>query len=146
MTVLVGLFEDKLYELGEQYAISMNDLFWGDGVADPKALAGIQSLVTIDPSVGSVGGLDRSLAANAFWRNRARTTAFGAKVSGTPALAAHGGGPITSAVTDGGALITVLQSEYRQLTRYGGRPTKFIAGSDFIAALEKEYAPTATTR
>jgi hypothetical protein len=137
MTVLVGLLEDKLYELGEQYSISMNNLLWGDGVADAKALAGIQSIITVDPSVGVVGGIDR--ATNPWWRNRARTTAFGVKVTGTPALAAWGGDKVTAAATNGGALITLLQGDYRQMVRYGGKPNKFLAGSDFIAAIEMEF-------
>lgn len=138
MTVLVGLLEDKLFDLGENYARGMNKLAYGDGVADPKAMAGLGLLVAADPSVGVVGGLDRANAAYTWWRNRARTAAFGAKVAGTPALAAWGGDAVTSNVADGGALLTVLQGERRQLTRNGGSPDLFIAGSDFIAAMEKE--------
>lgn len=138
MTALVNLLEDKLGELGEQYARSMNLLMWGDGVADAKALAGIRHLIAADPSVGTVGGLDRSVAANSWWRNRARTAAFGTKVGVTPALAAHGGGAVTSNVADGGALLQVLQAERRQLIRYGGQPDTFICGSDFLGAMEKE--------
>lgn len=138
MTVLVGLLEDKLFALGEQYARSMNLLAYGDGVADAKAIAGLQYLIAADPSVGVVGGIDRAVAANAFWRNRARTVAFGAKVTGTPALAAHGGDAVTSATTDGGALLQVLQYEYRQMTRYGGTPNKAFCGSAFLDAMEKE--------
>lgn len=139
MHVLVGLFEDKLYELGEQYAISMDKLFAGDGTGDAKALTGIKAYVSDDPSVGTVGGIDRAVVGNEYWRNRARTTAFGVKVGATPALGAWGGDKITSDVADGGTLLTTLQNEYRQLTRYGGRPTVFQCGSDFMAALEKEY-------
>ena len=89
-TVLVNLFQDKLFELGEQYARGMNGLLWGDGTVDPKALAGMRFLISADPSVGVVGGLDQSLANNSWWRNRARTTAFGIKVGGTPALGGLG--------------------------------------------------------
>jgi hypothetical protein len=138
MTVLVGLLEDKLFDLGENYARGMNKLAYGDGTADPKAMAGLGLLVADDPSVGVVGGLDRANAAYTWWRNRAYTAAFGAKVTGTPALSAWGGGPITSDVADGGALLTALQTMKRQLTRYGGEPDTFVAGSDFIAAMEKE--------
>ena len=136
LTVLVGLLEDKLFELGEQYARSMNLLAYGDGVADAKALAGLALLIADDPSVGTVGGIDRASAA--YWRNRARTAAFGAKVTGTPALAAHGGGAIVSNVADGGALLQALQYEYRQLIRYGGKPDTFVCGSAFLDAMEKE--------
>ena len=137
-TVLVNLFQDKLFELGEQYARGMNGLLWGDGTVDPKALAGMRFLISADPSVGVVGGLDQSLANNSWWRNRARTTAFGIKVSGTPALGVHGGDSITSDPANGGALISILQTEYRQLIRYGGKPTMALCGSDFIGAMEVE--------
>src|SRR4029077_17000465 len=120
---------DKLFDLGENYARGMNKLAYGDGVADPKAMAGLGLLIAADPSVGTVGGLDRSNAAYTWWRNRAHTAAFGAKVTGTPALAAWGGGPITSDPANGGTLLQTLQYERRQLIRYGGKPDLFIAGS-----------------
>jgi hypothetical protein len=138
VTVLVNLFQDKLFELGEQYARGMNGLLWGDGVADVKALAGMRYLISDDPSVGTIAGLDQSLALNSWWRNRARTTAFGLKVAGTPALAAHGGDSIQPDPADGGALLTALQNEYRQLIRYGGKPTMALCGSDFLGAMEME--------
>lgn len=127
MTVLVNLLEDKLNDFGEQYARSMTKLLWGDGTADPKALAGIQSIIRDNPATGVVGGIDA--AVHSWWRNRAYTTAAGA---------AGGNAPITSAATNGGALLQVLQQEYRQLIRYGGDPTEFLAGSAFINAMEVE--------
>ena len=138
MHVLVGLLEDKLFDLGEKYARDFNKLLYGNGVADPKALAGLSLLVADDPSVGVVGGLDRANAAHAWWRNRARTAAFGTKVSGTPALGAHGGGAVTSNPANGGALLQVLQAEKRQLMRYGGKPDLFVVGSAFLSAMETE--------
>lgn len=126
VTVLVNLLQDKLEDFGEQYARTMNALMWGDGTADAKALAGMQAIIVDNPSTGSLGGLART---NTWWRNRAATTAFGG---------AGGRGPVTSDPANGGALWTFLQQERRQLTRYGGRPTKFLAGSDFINALETE--------
>lgn len=138
MHVLVGLLEDKLFDLGENYARRFNALLYGDGVADAKALAGLKLLVSDDPSVGIVGGINRATAGFEWWRNRAYTAAFGVKVSGTPALGAWGGGAITSNVANGGALLQVLQSELRQLTRYGGKPDLVVAGSSFIGAMETE--------
>lgn len=138
MHVLVGLFENKLFDFGERYARSLNSLLWQDGTGDAKAMAGIQSIITANPSTGTVGGLDRATASNSWWRNRARTAAFGTAVGATPALAAHGGGAVTSSAADGGALIQTLQIEKRQLVRFGGNPTMFLAGSDFIGAMEVE--------
>lgn len=127
VTVLVNLLQDKLEDFGEQYARTMNALLWGDGVADAKALAGMQSIILDSPAVGTTGGLART---NTWWRNRAATAAFGA---------AGGRGAITSSPTNGGALITFLQQEYRQLIRFGGKPSKALAGSDFISAMEIEF-------
>jgi hypothetical protein len=127
MTALVGLLQDKLEDFGQQYAIKMNALLWGDGVADPKALAGLRSIIVDAPTLGTFGGLTRTT--NTWWRNRAATTAN---------AAAGGQGPITSATTNGGALLQFLQAESRQLIRYGARPNVALAGSSFIAAMETE--------
>jgi hypothetical protein len=135
-TVLVGLLQDALQDVSEQYARGMNNLLWTNGSADPKALAGMAALVTDTPGTGIVAGIDRTT--KTWWRNRAYTAAMGTAVGGTPALAAWGGGPITSATTNGGALITLLQSEYRQLTRFGGKPNTAFCGSSWLGALETE--------
>jgi hypothetical protein len=135
-TVLVGLLQDALQDVSEQYARGMNNLLWTNGAADPKALAGMAALITDDPSTGIVAGINR--AQKTWWRNRAFTTAMGTAVGVTPALSAWGGAPITSATTNGGALITKLQSEYRQLTRYGAKPNTGFCGSDWLGALETE--------
>ena len=127
MTVLVGLLEDKLEDLGEQYSRSLDKLIHGDGTGDAKALAGIMALISAAPSTGTVGGLDR--ATYPWWRNRARTAAN---------AAAGGTGAVTSNVADGGALLQVIQKDYLQLTRFGGKPTKMFVGSDFLDALQKE--------
>lgn len=137
-TVLVNMWENKLFDFGERYARSLNSLLWGDGTGDAKALHGIQHFIVADPSQGTVGGKDRSVSANAYLRNRARTAAFGTAVGGTPALATHGGDAVTSSPTNGGALIQALQYEGRQLRKYGGKPDVFLAGSDFIDAYERE--------
>lgn len=122
-TVLVNIFQDKLFDLGERYAITLNNLLWGDGTGDAKALAGIQSMITQNPATGTVGGINR--ATSTWWRNRAITTAAG-------------NGPITSSTANGGALVQKLQEEYRQLIRYGGRPQTFLCGSSFLDAMEVE--------
>jgi hypothetical protein len=102
----------------------MNALGYGDGVADPKALAGIKFLVADNPAVGIVGGINRATAGNEWWRNLARTAASG--------------GAVTSSPTNGGALLQELQKQRRQLIRYGGAPTDAFCGSDFLGAMEVE--------
>jgi len=129
LTVLVNLLESKLFDLGEQYARGMNGLLWGAGLADPKALAGVQSIIVDDPSTGTCGGLTRTT--NVWWRNRAMTAAYAAG-------GAAGPGPIVGDVADGGAVLSALQKEYLQLIRFGGKPTVALAGSDFIDEVTKE--------
>ena len=73
-----------------------------------------------------------------WWRNRAYTTAMGTAVAGTPALGCLGRRSDHVATTNGGALITLLQNEYRQLTRYGGKPNTAFCGSSWLSALETE--------
>jgi len=126
---LANLLDEKNDDLGEDYAKSLDLLIHGDGTSDAKALAGIRSLILASPAVGTTGGIGR--AANTWWANRAATTAYGA---------AGGQDKITSAVADGGALLTFLQKEFRMLSKYaqGGTRMRFFAGHDFISAMEKE--------
>jgi len=91
VTVLVNMWDNKLQDFGERTARSLNSLVWLDGSADAKGMHGLQHFLVADPSVGTVGGMNRATAANAYIRNRARTAAFDAKVTATPALGVHGG-------------------------------------------------------
>jgi len=143
-TALINMFEDKLADLGEQYGRSSNSIYWGDGTADAKGMHGLRHFLVADPTLGTIGAKNRATAANAYLRNRARTAAFGTKVGVTPALSVHGGGAVTSAAANGGALWQVLQVEQRQLRRFGSKPDIFLAGSDFIGALEIEMRANGT--
>lgn len=102
----------------EDYNVGLDSLIHGDGTSDAKALAGIGAFLLEDPDTSSTGGLSR--IANSWWRNRALTTA--------------GGGIVTVAAANGGALITAMDKEFRQLGRYAGGigNLKLFAGSDWI--------------
>jgi hypothetical protein len=139
--ILKDLMSVKMDDFAEQYASSLNNLFWGDGTADTSALHGIRALILDVPTVGTVGGLNNATAGNERWRNRARTAAFAAAGSFD---AEFGGDKVTSSTANGGALIEVLEQEHRQLRRYGGRPDCWFAGSDFLDALVKEQRANGT--
>jgi hypothetical protein len=128
-TALANLLDEKMDDLGEDYAKSLDSLIHLDGSADPKSLSGIASLILESPAVGSTGGLSR--VGYSWWRNRAATAAYGL---------AGGQGAITSSPTNGGALITFLDKEVRQLKRYarGDVTFKWFAGSSFIDAYKTE--------
>lgn len=126
---LANILDEKNEMMAEDYAVSLNDLLWGDGSSDAKALAGVQSLIFANPLAGTTGGLSRSIYA--WWRNRAATAAH---------AAAGGQGAITSSTANGGALIEFLDTEERQRTRYktpGSRIVR-LCGSDFIDAYKRE--------
>ncbi|WP_288927281.1 phage major capsid protein [uncultured Maritimibacter sp.] len=131
--ILSNLMDEALADFSEQYASTMNSLIWGDGTADSSALHGLRSFILDIPTLGTVGGL--SNVTYPKWRNRAYTAAFAADGSFD---ATYGGNKVTSSTSNGGALVQVLQEEWRQLRRYGGKPNHFVAGSEFIAAMETE--------
>lgn len=117
--VLTDILDDKLSEMTEAWAEQFNAMLWGDGTT-AKEIMGIRGLIHDDPTAaGTVGAIDQ--ATNAWWRNRSNVAS-----------------KVTSATADGGALLQFIQSEMRQLRRFGGRPKYALCGSDFIEALEKE--------
>jgi hypothetical protein len=126
---LANILDEKNEMMAEDYAASLNDLLWGDGTSDAKAIAGVRSIILDNPLAGTTGGLSRSIYP--WWRNRAATAAH---------AGAGGQGAITSSATAGGALITFLDNEERQRVRYGTVGSKIIrlCGSDFIEAYEGE--------
>jgi hypothetical protein len=128
--VLANLLQEKFDDLKEDYAVSWNTLLHSDGTGDPKALAGIRSLIIDAPAAGgTTGGIGRS--ANTWWNNRAATAAN---------ATAGGQGAITPSSTGGGALLQFLQAEGRQINRFaqGGVKRRHYAGSGFIGAMEYE--------
>lgn len=114
-----NLLEDKLEDMDEGTARSLNNIYWQDGTASAKVFPGVQAIVADDPTTGVVGGIDRS--ANAWWRNRA----------------AVGANKITADKANQ-TLSKFLRQEVRQLRRYGGQPKLWLAGSGFIQNLELE--------
>lgn len=126
---LVNIFDEKNAMLGEDYTFSLDRLLHADGSADPKAIAGVASLLLENPTAGIT--LDISRVANPWWRNRAATAAY---------AAAGGQGPITPNGANGGALIAFMDKEARQRNRYKNGSTKlrYFAGSDFIDAYKGE--------
>lgn len=120
MTRLASILEDKFDDMSEGMAAGMWRMFWEDGTQDAKEVPGVTSFVLNDPTSATViGGLDQSAIAR--WRNRASLS-----------LAA------TAANASTQVLVTALNQDRRQLRRYGGRPTHYFAGSDFLNQLENE--------
>jgi len=117
-TAIANLFQDKLEDMEEGTARSMDEMFWRDGTQDPKLIPGITSFILDSPaSAGSTFGIDRT--ANTWFRNRANLL-------------------INASTPADQNTVQAMQKDFRQLRRYGKGPTNIFAGSDFMDAFEKE--------
>lgn len=109
---LTNLFEEQseVLRLGfqEQFSYQLHL----DGTQNVDAIAGLDSLISLTPTSGTVGGIDRSVAANAYFRNNVAT------------------GLTTTTTT--GTILNQMEIGYRNCMRNGGRPDVMIAGSNFI--------------
>lgn len=83
-----------------------------DGTQSADAITGLDALVSLTPTTGTVGGIDRAAGGNVWWRNYAIT------------------GVTTTTTT--GNILDYLEVAYRNCVRNGGQPDLIVAGSDFI--------------
>lgn len=117
MTRLTGLLENRLDDFGESRSRARNSMFWADGTQDAKQVPGVLALIVDQPALATaIGGL--SSVANSWWRSRAN---LAVPVSGNDST-----------------LVKFFNSEIVQLKRYGGRPNKWLAGSQFLDACRTE--------
>lgn len=109
---LTSLIEEQaeVLKLGfqEQFSYQLHI----DGSQSTDAIAGLDALVSLAPTSGTVGGIDRSVAANAYWRNNVATG--------------------LTTTTSTGTILNQMEVSYRNCMRNGGRPDLIIAGSTFI--------------
>ena len=112
----------KKADYAESIEYGRNNMLWLDGTQDPLAIAGIKSIITDDPTVGTCLGVSRT---NIWWRHIARTGVGGAL-------------PKLSYSKADQTLTETLDHDYIQLCRFGGQPDVFLAGSDMIDALNRE--------
>jgi hypothetical protein len=83
-----------------------------DGTQSTDAITGLDALVSLTPTTGTVGGIDRSQSTNVYWRNYAQT------------------GLTTTTTT--GTILDYMEIAWRACVRNGGRPNFIQAGEDFI--------------
>lgn len=126
--VLTGLLENKLDDMGESWSRKFNAMLHKDGTQDAKEVPGIAALIALDPTTGTLGGIDR--ATTTWWRNRSlvdNTGTGGSDARITPSASAQ-------------TLTKALRAETRQLRRYGKGNYILVAGSRFLEALDLEVA------
>lgn len=115
---LAHLYNEALesMRLGTQEDLDLR--FHLDGTQSAKAAPGLDFLVSLNPTVGTVGGLDAGQFS--FWRNNTN---------------------LDIDVTDpaNGAINAAMKAMWRANTLYGGRaPNLILAGQKFLEELEKE--------
>ena len=99
-------------------------MFWRDGTQDSELVPGIKSFILTDPTSATVvGGIDQST--NTWWRNRASLN-------------------LSTASPSSSTIAKEIQTEMRQLRRYGTPKHMMFAGSDFLDALEAELRANGT--
>lgn len=119
LTKLTDLLEDRMTDFGESWAIAVNNMLWKDGSQDAKQIPGVLALLPPDATTtGLAGGLNR--ATYTWWRHRALLNILPSAQNQT--------------------LSKALRREQRPLRRYGGRPNKFLAGQQFLDALDMEVS------
>ena len=80
-----------------------------DGTQDVESIPGLDALVSTTPTVGTVGGIDRSVAGNEYWQNQVDLDVAYA------------------------TLLDDMETMWRKCTRIGGNAPNFIiAGETFI--------------
>lgn len=124
--VLADLLDDKIEDMLEGRSRGLNNMFWRDGSQDSALVPGVRSFVLDDPTSATiVGGIDQS--SNTWWRNRVSLL-------------------LSTTTPSNKVIIKKIQSEMRQLRRYSiGSPKHiFLAGSDFLDALEAELYASGT--
>lgn len=118
VTAIANLLDDKLEDMKEGAERGLNTMFWADGTQDAKQIPGIKSFIVDAPTTTVVGGIDG--AVNTWWQNRANLTI---SVGSDPTVQ---------------VLVNFLQTELRQLRRFGNPKHIALCGSDFLTQLEKE--------
>lgn len=119
---LFDALELKKADYMESIMFARNQTLWLDGTQDAKAIGGIKSILTDDPTAGITGGINR---VNAWWRHIARTGVGGAL-------------PKLQYSKADQTLTETINADMRQLQKYGGRINAALAGSDVCDAYERE--------
>ena len=116
---LLNLLDEQMEALREGFMQRLDLELHRNGTADPDSIVGLDTLISVAPTTGTVGGLDRATAL--YWRNHAETGISVATV---------------------GTLAQRMELAWRSCIRNGGSPDFILAGGDFIDAYRREITVT----
>lgn len=108
---LTNLLEEQVEVLKLGFQEKFAQALCLDGTQSADAVTGLDALVSLTPTTGIVGGIDRAVAANTYWRNSAFT------------------GLTTTTTT--GTIVDSMETAWRACIRNGGHPDIIVCGSTF---------------
>ena len=108
---LQNLFQEQIEVMDLGFDEQFDQKLLMDGSGGTDDIEGLDHLVATDPTTGTVGGIDRSVAGNSWWRNNFSL------------------GLTTTATT--GTIIDKMEIEWRNCIKNGGRPNYIQVGADF---------------
>ena len=116
---LLNLLTEQMESLEEGFFQRLDIELHRDGTQSADAVTGLDGLISLAPTTGVVGGLDRATAA--YWRNGAAT----AIATGTV-----------------GTLSAAMEAQWRRCIKNGGSPDFILCGGAFLDAYRKEVVVT----
>lgn len=111
---LTNLFEEQMEVLRLGFEEKFSAYLHLDGSSSTDAITGLDALVALNPTSGTVGGIDR--ATTTAWQNNYATG-------------------LTSGAS--GTIIDKMEEQWRLCRKNGGRPNKIICGGAFLDAYRK---------
>lgn len=74
---MIKLYAKRIENAQKTLKNKIGAAIYGDGTASSgKSITGLKALVADDPTQGTVGGINRATAGNAFWRNKTLSAAL----------------------------------------------------------------------
>lgn len=116
---IMDLFEKRVDNAAKTIVNQMSKSVYSDGTgSDGKEIGGLRLLVADSPATGTVGGIDRSVAGNEFWRNKAQSTAL-----------------------TGDNIISEMNKMYLSLSRGSDKPDLIVADDTLYSLYEGALMP-----
>ena len=116
---IMDLFEKRVDNAAKTIVNQMSKSVYSDGTgSDGKEIGGLRLLVADSPTTGTVGGIDRSVAGNEFWRNKAQSTAL-----------------------TGDNIISEMNKMYLSLSRGSDKPDLIVADDTLYSLYEGALMP-----
>ena len=112
---IIDLLKAKIQVCEKTISNRVATMLFGDGTGNAgKDFLGLDAIVSTTPAVGVLGGIDRSLAANVFWRNQADTAGFSFAAAGPSRFSAM----------------------HRSLMRGADKPNLIVCGTDVYGYMQ----------